>query len=99
MSTEELKVGGVKTPPANDILLQAACERQRKWWIEKLPDLSDVQITTIMTTLTQATNMITALDMADGLRNEIAYRSRLGTDMRMVLEMLSCPADATESNG
>ena len=88
---EELKVGGPKADPKQDIMFMAACDRQRKYWADKLPTLTDEQVSTIMAALTQATNMVTSLDMADGIRSQVAYRSPLGTTMRMVLEMLTAP--------
>jgi hypothetical protein len=90
---EEIKVGGPKMDPKMDILYQAACERQRKYWAEKLPTLTDEQVGIIMDALTQATNLITTLDMADGLRSQVPFRSKLGTAMRMVTEMLSAPQE------
>ena len=90
----------IKVDPSKDIMYQAACERQRKYWAEKLPTLSDEQVSTIMGALTQVTNMVTALDMADGIRSQVPFRSKLGTSMRMVLEILTSPEDAVkETNG
>lgn len=87
------KVGEPQADPKKDIMYQAACERQRKYWIEKLPTLSDEQVAVIMETMVQATNLITALDMADGIRSSVAYRSKLAVSIRMVLEMLSAPEE------
>jgi hypothetical protein len=88
-----------KVDPKLDIMFQAACQRQRKYWESKLPTLTDEQVSIIMSTLTQATNMVTALDMADGIRSQVPFRSKLGTQMRLVLEMLTSPEDIVKENG
>jgi hypothetical protein len=43
--------------------------------------------------------MVTALDMADGIRSLVPFRSKLGTQMRLVLEMLTSPEDIVKENG
>ena len=77
--------------PEQDIMFQAACECQRKYLAEKVPNLADTQIALIMDTMIQAINVITCLDMADGARAGQPYRSKLGTNLRLVFELLQAP--------
>lgn len=88
---EELKVGGPKIDPAQDIMFKAACERQRKYWSTKMPELTDAQVAMTMDTLVMAINLVTSLDMADGLRSGVAYKSKLGDNLRLMFEFLQAP--------
>ena len=82
--------------PEQDIMFKAACERQRKYWIEKMPTLSDTQVAMIMDTMIQAINVVTFLDMADGTRAGQPYRSKLGMNLRLVAEVMQAPEPKVE---
>lgn len=86
----------IKMDPKQDIIYKAACERQRKYWADKLPTLTDEQIAIIMESIAQVTNLVTALDMSDGIRSQVPFRSKLGNSMRLVLELLTAPEPPKE---
>ena len=96
---EPLIVGKTKPDmnPEQDIMFKAACERQRTYWLEKMPTLSDMQVALIMDTMIQAVNVISFLDMADGTRAGQPYRSKLGTNLRLIIELIQAPEPRTES--
>lgn len=98
MSDEPIIVGKTKLDmsPEQDIMFKAACERQRKYWVEKMPTLSDMQVALVMDTMIQAVNVITFLDMADGTRAGSPYRSKLGTNLRLIVELLQAPEPKIE---
>ena len=85
--------------PRLDIMRQAACARQRKYWEDRLPTMTDDQVVMIMDTLVATVNLITTMDMSDGVRNGVNFRSKLGTEIRMVLEMLMAPKEETPPLG
>jgi len=98
MSDEPLITGKTKPnlSPEQDIMFQAACERQRKYWCEKMPTLSDMQVALVMDTMIQAVNVISFLDMADGTRAGQPYRSKLGGNLRLIIELLQAPEPKIE---
>jgi hypothetical protein len=94
-------IGGQKVnvnDPTKDIRFIAACERQRSYWSEKLPNFTDTQIAILMDTLVNAINLVTYLDAADSARVGQNYQSKLGNNLRMIFELIQAPPEVDNDN-